>query len=56
MSVFFSEVETRFKEVHQDPDVSDSDFIDLIRDYLSDGWSLVEYKWEDGIKIWCFER
>ena len=44
-----------YKEIEQDPDVSDGEMMDIIREHLSDGWSLVEYKWDQGLKIWVFQ-
>jgi len=48
--------ETLYREVHQDPDQSDSDMMEVITDHLNEGWELVEYKWTDGIKIWTFRK
>lgn len=43
-------------EICQDPDLTDSDMMDIIREKVQDGFSLCNYKWEDGIKTYTFER
>ncbi len=42
-------------EICQDPDLTDSEMMDIIREKLADGWRLSEYKYDCGIKIWVFE-
>lgn len=47
---------TQFQEYEQDPDITDSAMMEVIRDYIALGWGLVEYKWSDGVKIWTFQK
>lgn len=42
-------------EIQQDPDMTDSEMMEVIKQKLADGWGLVEYQWKDGIKWWTFE-
>ncbi len=42
-------------EIEQDPDQSDSDFLEIIKEKLSEGWSLINYQWKEGVKIYTFE-
>ncbi len=44
-----------FLEIQQDPDMTDSEMIEVIKEKIGEGWSLSEYKWQDGVKIWLFE-
>jgi len=44
-----------YREIEQDPDMSDSDMMEVIKEYLTTGWRLSEYKWDNGVKIWVFE-
>lgn len=45
-----------YLEIEQDPELSDSDMMDIIREKVQDGWSLVNYYWADGIKFYMFEK
>jgi hypothetical protein len=44
-----------FIEIEQDPDQTDSDMIEIIKEKIGEGWSLVNYQWKDGLKIFTFE-
>lgn len=43
-------------EIEQDPEMTDSDMMQIIREKVQDGWSLSEYMWKDGIKYYIFEK
>lgn len=42
-------------EIEQDPDLTDSDMLEVIQEKLSEGWRLEVYYWEEGIKKYRFE-
>ena len=44
-----------FIEIDQDPDMTDSDMMEVIREKMSEGWRLEEYRLEAGIKKYLFE-
>lgn len=47
---------TEYQEYHQSPDMSDSQMLEVIKDYIALGWSAAEYSWKDGIKTWIFQK
>lgn len=44
-----------FIQIEQDPDMSDSDMLLIIKEKLGEGWRLSEYQWKEGLKYWVFE-
>ncbi len=44
-----------FIQIEQDPDMTDSDMLLIIKEKLSEGWTLVDYMWKDGLKVYTFE-
>lgn len=44
-----------FLEIEQDPDLTDSDMMEIIREKLSEGWRLEDYYWDQGVKKYLFE-
>lgn len=44
-----------FIEIEQDPDLTDSDMMEIIREKLSEGWRLEDYRWDQGVKKYLFE-
>jgi hypothetical protein len=45
-----------YRQIIQDPDMSDSDMMEHIRHMLAGGYDLVEYKWDGGLKHWVFMK
>ena len=43
-------------EIEQDPELTDSDMMEIIREKVQDGWSLSDYRWDGGIKYYMFEK
>lgn len=44
-----------YLEIEQD-DLTDSEMLDVIREKMADGWALGDYKYDQGVKTWVFEK
>lgn len=45
-----------YRQILQDPDMTDSQMMEHIKHMLAAGYSLEEYKWEAGIKHFVFAK
>lgn len=44
-----------YLEIEQDPDTTDSEMLEIIKEKIGEGWSLINYQWKEGIKVYTFE-
>lgn len=44
-----------YLEIEQD-DLTDSEMLDVIREKMLEGWALSEYKYDNGVRTWLFEK
>ncbi len=44
-----------YLEIEQD-DLTDSEMLDVIREKMLEGWALGDYKYDQGVKTWVFEK